>query len=224
MKRTINLFIVKYGAWILCLVLIGYFIFQSLQVGGNDFSNSYFGASFLLQGEFDLGIFDPYTFNKKIYDMGYRNLFLNYNPNPPSTSIFFIPFAFLPLEASKLLFNIVSSALFLLSVYRLCRHLNVDQRWIMICIPIVFFIPVRNQILFGQTYFLVFALLAEGFIAHERRKLLTASVLWSTAIFIKVFPVILVLFLILKKDWKQIIYLGVACLIILAVFRRFTGN
>lgn len=223
MDHTVKLFSVKYGGWILCLALIGYFIFQSPQMGGNDFSNSYFGASFFLQGEFDLGIFDPYAFNKKIHDEGYRNLFLNYNPNPPSTSIFFVPFALIPLDASKLLFNIVTSVFFLFSAYRLCRYTNVDQRLIMLCIPIVFFIPIRNQILFGQTYFLIFALMAEGFIAHERRNLLLASVLWSAAIFIKVFPAIIVLFLILKKDWKQIIYLGGLCMVILLISVALQG-
>lgn len=184
-------------------------------MGGHDFSNSYFGASFFLKGEFDLGVFDPYTFNKKIYNEGYRNLFLNYNPNPPSTSIFFVPFALTPLPISKLLFNIITSGLFLFSTYRLCKHLGVDERIVFLCIPVVFFIPIRNQILFGQTYFLIFALIAEGFIASERKNKLLASVLWSAAIFIKVFPAILVLFLIIKKDWKQIAYLGGSCTIIL---------
>lgn len=223
MDHTVKFFGVKYGGWILCLALIGYFIFQSPRLGGNDFANSYFGASFFLQGEFDLGIFDPYTFNKKIYDAGYRNLFLNYNPNPPSASIFFVPFAILPLGASKILFNVVTSVLFLFSAFRLCRHLNVDQHLIMFCIPIVFFIPIRNQILFGQTYFLIFALMAEGFIAHEKRNMLLASALWSAAIFLKVFPAIVVLFLILKKDWKQTIYVGVLCTIILLVSVALQG-
>jgi hypothetical protein len=215
LDQTIKLIIAKYGAWVLCLAAIGYFILQSPQMGGNDFSNSYFGAKFLLKGEFDLDIFDPYSFNRKIYNEGYRNLFLSYNPNPPSTSIFFVPFALLPLDVSKVFFNIVTSALFLFSTYRLCKHLKVDERAILLCIPIIFFIPIRNQILFGQTYFLIFALMVEGFIAHQKNKVLLASALWSIAIFIKVFPAIVVLFLIIKKDWKQLLYLGGSCTVIL---------
>ncbi|WP_276367534.1 glycosyltransferase family 87 protein [Chryseolinea sp. H1M3-3] len=215
LKSTYKVLILKYSGWILTLTLIGHSLVQSHIIGGNDFANSYFGASFYLHGKFDLGIFDPYTFNKTIYDQGYRNLFLNYNPNPPSTAIFFIPFALLPLYTAKLLFNITTIIFFLVSVYRLCNYFNVNYRVIMLCIPIVFFIPIRNQILFGQSYFLIFTLLAEGVIAYNQRKFVLTSVMWSIAIFIKVFPAIVVLFLLLKKDWKQIFYLGCFCTLIL---------
>lgn len=198
-----------------CLVLMCYCLVQATKNGGHDFSNSYFGALFFSQGEFDTTIFDPYAFNKKIYDSGHHYLFVNYNPNPPSTSIFFLPFTLFNLHVAKLLFNLISTLLFIVSIYRLCRHLKIDVGIVGLYLPIVLLIPIRNQILFGQTYFLIFALLAEGYIAHEKRKLVLSSILWSMAIFIKVFPAILLLFILLKKDWKQVFYMGVTCMVIL---------
>jgi hypothetical protein len=223
LNPAIKSFIQRYGGLILCLALIGYWIFQGQRIGGNDFANSYFGATFFAQGKFDVGIFDPYTFNKRIYDLGYTNLFLSFNPNPPSTAIFFIPFTFLSLDTAKLLFNILTSSLFLLSTYRLCRQLEINWSFIMVCLAIVFFIPMRNQILFGQTYFLIFVLLVEGFIAHERKKSVLASFLWGAAILIKIFPAIIFLFLIIKKDWRQTLYLSITCGTMLFVSLLFQG-
>ena len=223
LRPPIKLFAAQYGGLILCLALISYWIFQGQRIGGNDFANSYFGAIFFAQGKFDVGIFDPYTFNKRIYDLGYPNLFLSYNPNPPSTAIFFVPFTFLSLDTAKLLFNILTSCLFLLSTYRLCRQLEINWSFIMLSLAIVFFIPMRNQILFGQSYFLIFVLLVEGFIAHERKKTVLASILWGVAILLKIFPAIIFLFLIIKKEWRQTLYLSMTCGVMLVISLIFQG-
>ena len=223
LSPSIKLFAARYGGLILCLALISYWIFQGQRIGGNDFANSYFGAAFFAQGKFDVGIFDPYTFNKRIYDLGYPNLFLSYNPNPPSTAIFFIPFTFLSLDTAKLLFNILTSCLFLFSTYRLCRQLEINWSFMMLCLAVVFFIPMRNQILFGQSYFLIFVLLVEGFIAHERKNTVLASILWGAAILIKIFPAIIFLFLIIKKEWRQTLYLSIACGTMLVISLLFQG-
>ena len=197
------------------VLFFAYWIFQSFYYIPHDFANSYFGSYFLLKGEFDTGIFDPYTFNKKIYDEGIKQVFASFNPNPPSVALFFSPFALLSLPMAKLSFNIFSSALFMVCICRLCRHLKVESAMIFLLLPFVFFTPLRNQILFGQTYFLLFCLLTEGYLAYEKKNYLIASLLWSVAIFLKIFPAIIILFLIIKREWKMTLYLSSACLIIL---------
>lgn len=200
-----------------CICFLGYWVFQSASFPPHDFANSYFGAWFFLRGEFDISIFDPYTFNKKIFDEGFRNIFLSYSPNPPFTALFFAPFALIPLPAAKLLFNLISCALFLLSVYRLSKHYEVSSSLLFLVIPVLFFLPLRNQILFGQTYFLLFFLLGEGYLAYENKHYKRSALYWGLAIMLKVFPTIIVLFLILKKEWRATAYLAIACLLLLVV-------
>ncbi len=201
----------------LCLLFFSYFIGESQSFLPHDYANSYFGGYFFWRGEFDTSIFDPYAFNKKIHDAGIKDVFASYNPNPPSTALMFALPSLLPISLSKLLFTIITSLLFLLSIYRLCRHLQVEPGWIFILLPIVFAVPLRNQILFGQTYFLLIFLLIEGFIAYENKKLWLAAILWSIAIFLKIFPLIIILFLLVKKEWKAIGYLAITGLTILLI-------
>jgi hypothetical protein len=197
------------------ILFLGFWIVKSYYFLPHDFANSYFAGWFFLQGDFDIDIFDPYTFNKRIFDAGFKDVFASYNPNPPSTALFFSVLSLLSLPVAKLVFNVITSVLFLISIYRLCKHINVDPSLIFLLLPIVFFIPLRNQLLFGQTYLLLIFLLIEGFIAYENKKLWLAAALWSIAIFLKLFPVLIILFLLVRKEWRTIGYLAVCGGIIL---------
>jgi hypothetical protein len=215
--------LLKYTGLIVCVSCFGFWLWQSLSFVPHDFSNSYFGAYFFLNGEFDLQIFDPLTFNQKIYHEGFKNIFASYNPNPPFTALFFAPLALLPLTVSKFIFNLICCALFILSAHRLTKFLNVEAGMLFLLIPIIFFIPLRNEILFGQTYFLLFFFLTEGFLAIERGNKIIGAWLWAFAILLKVFPVIVFLFLLLKKDWKSITALSLICIVSLAAAISIQG-
>jgi hypothetical protein len=206
-----------------CLIFFAYTLYQSVHFPPHDFSNSYFGSYFFLRGEFSSDIFDPYTFNKKIYDEGFRDIFISYNPNPPFTALFFIPFAVLPLPVAKFIFNLISCILFLYSVHRLAKKTTVSETLVFILIPVLFFIPIRNQILFGQTYFLLFFLLSEGYLAYESKRYRMAAIVWGIAIFLKIFPAIIVLFLILRKEWKMLLYLASVGGVLLIICLLFQG-
>ena len=204
-----------------CVCFLGYWLYRSVSFPPHDFANSYFGAYFFLKGEFDISIFDPYTFNRKIYDEGFRNIFLSYSPNPPFTALFFAPFALIPLSAAKFIFNLISCSLFLLNVYRLSKHNGISPSILFLIIPFLFFLPIRNQILFGQTYFLLFFLISEGYLAYDNKRFALSGLLWALAIMLKIFPAIIVLFLIFKKEWKAIAYLCIACSLLLIVCLLF---
>lgn len=200
--------------WVACL---GYWIHWSWSFPLHDFANTYFSAYFFKHDSFDIGVFDPYTFNKKIADAGFSGVFASFNPNPPFIAWFFLPLTWLPPLPAKLIFTLSTGLLFVISLFRFATTLSINRWLVMMFVPILFFIPLRNQVLFGQTYFLLFALLIEGFLAYERKNLLLASALWSVAVFIKVFPLILFLWLAIRKDWKAFAFLGTACAVLLSV-------
>ncbi len=162
-----------------------------------------------MKSEFSSDLYDPVVFNQKIAADGFEHIWLSYAPNPPFAALFFVPFALLPPAIAKLLFNILTIALFMVSYYRLVKHLALDQR-VAAFIPLVFIVPLYNGIQFGQVYLLMFFLLAEGYLALEAGKVYTVAILWSLAILLKIFPGILFLYLLLRRDYKAFWSLAVA--------------
>lgn len=196
------------------LVLSVFYLYLANAFEIHDFANYYFGGEFLKSGAFDISIFYPEVFNKEIAKLGYQEIFANYAPNSPFISILFIPLSCIGITASKLLFNIISTILFFLAIIRINSILKIDKIYL-ILIPFVFFIPLKNNILFGQVYFLLFFLLSEGYISYRKEKYLKMSVFWSIAILIKVFPVILLGFLLFNKKYKAAVFLTLSCLALL---------
>ena len=86
----------------------------------------------------------------------------------------------------------------------------------MLLIPVLFFVPLHNNLLFGQAYLLLFVLLLEGYIAYKKGRVILSSFLWAIAILFKLFPVLIVLFLLLRKKYRNIAYLAITgCLLLL---------
>ena len=109
----------KYLYYVPLIFICSYYIFQSYFFGIHDFANYFFGGKFLNEGIFNEDIYFPYHFNKTITDFGYQNIFVSYAPNTPFLGIFFWIFSFFKIGASKLIFNSISSVLFIVSIYRL---------------------------------------------------------------------------------------------------------
>ncbi len=165
----------------------------------HDFSNAYFGASFLQANNFDASIYDALAFNQKVAQAGWKNMFVAYYPNTPFLAFFFTPLTVIKSPfLAKIIFNALSSFLFLFSLYRLQKKLQFAP-WLLWLIPLLFLIPIKNNLYFGQVYFLIFFLLTEGYLALEKQRYFQLGFFWSLALMLKVFPIILVGFLFLQK-------------------------
>lgn len=212
----------KYYFYFPLIVFCSLYIYKSYFFAIHDFANYYFGATFLREGLFTTNIYFPYHFNKAIFDLGYNNIYVSYAPNTPFISILFLPFSYFPLAISKLIFNLISVFLFIFSIKRLSDYYEIRKEYILI-IPFIFFVPIKNNILFGQIYFLLFFLLAEGIIAYNKKQYKSMSVFLGLTILLKVFPIILVGYLIFKKKIKPIIYLSISCVILLLISISING-
>ncbi len=206
-----------------CLLVFSFFLYKSIHYPIHDFANSYFPAKFFVQGKFDKTVFDPYLFNKKIAGTGTEGVFASFNPNPPSVGLLFSPLTIVDVHSAKLIFNGISICFFLLSIYRICKYVGIPSTWVYLLLPIVFFIPLRNNILFGQTYLLLTSLLIEGFLAYEKKNVWISSLWWSFAIFVKIFPLVIFLFLFIRKEHKQASILFGVCLLLLISFVWLQG-
>ncbi|MDP1726785.1 MAG: glycosyltransferase family 87 protein [Bacteroidota bacterium] len=184
-------------------------IIKSASYSYSDFASYYFGSKLLLQGNYQ-EVYENYRFNQYIYESGFQNLFVSFTPFPPFSSILFAPFTLMPPGISKLVFNILSATVFIFSLLRTIKYFSLPS-WFPVIIPFVFYSALKNNILFGQTYLLLFCLLLEGFIAFEKKQYILCSLLWGLSIVFKIFPALIFLFLLIGKHYKQVIFTVISC-------------
>lgn len=205
------------------IVIIGLiFTAQMVNKPLSDWGNYYYGSSFLLSGMFNKDVYEPYKFNLMVRGQGETDIFLNYTPIPPFSALFYLPFQFTNALNSKIIFCLLSTLIFAWSFFRFTKFLGINSYWLVV-IPIALALPLRANIFFGQTYLLVCAMLMEGFVSYKSGRGYLAAFLWSAAILLKLFPGIVLLYLLFKKDFRQLgITLGVM-LVISLITAAVTG-
>ena len=215
--------VLKYYPFLPLVLLCGFYGWKAIGFPIHDFSNYYFGGKFLAEGNFNPDVYFPYQFNKAISNLVNENIFANYAPNTPFLAFFFIPFSLLSVATAKLIFNCFSIVLLLFSIYRLFSFYRINPKFALL-IPILFLIPIKNNLLFGQVYFLLFFLIAEGWMAYEKEERKAMAFFWSLAILLKVFPVLLILFLLFKKQGKGLFFVLVFCFLLIGISVFITGT
>lgn len=215
-------FILKYHLYGLLLLLCTFYILKATTFPVHDFANYYFGAQFLADGNFNNCIYFPYEFNKAIANLGLQNIFVSYAPNTPFLAVIFLPLTLISVVKAKIIFNIISSILFVFSCYRLFDFYKINRVYILL-IALLFYVPIKNNLLFGQVYFLLFFLLSEGLIAYEKQQFKKMSLFLSLAIFLKVFPILFMLLFVFKKQLKPFFYTNISCILLLSISFLFTG-
>ncbi|MEZ4722589.1 MAG: glycosyltransferase family 87 protein [Flavobacteriales bacterium] len=171
------------------------------QIG--DFGNYYFGSMFLLEGNFDLWVYDPGKFNLELVRRGWEGLFLNYTPVPPITALFYLPFTLFNIATAKFFFNLIGAIVLLVSLSRLIKHLKLNA-WVLAIIPLLFFQALVSNFQQGQAYLFIAAMMMEGFIAWEKQRFWVSAILWSLPISLKIFPGVVLLFLLQRRDIVQV--------------------
>lgn len=211
----------NYGLIVVALLCV-FYTFKAMFFPIHDFANYYFGGQFLADGTFNSDTYFPYLFNKQIADLGYNGIFASYAPNTPFLALLFTPFSLLSLATAKIIFNGISVLLFLISIYKLSRFYKIKSIYIFF-IPLVFFVPIKNELLFGQVYFVLFFLLTEFWLAYQKERFLKSAFFLSLAVLLKVFPAVFVLIFLFKKEFKPLLYTFVFCFLFFGISILFTG-
>lgn len=214
--------IVSNIAYLPIVFLSVFYILKAVHFPVHDFANYYFGGEFLAEGKFNSSIYFPYEFNKNIADLAYSGIFVSYAPNTPFLALLFLPFSFLPLATAKLIFNCIGFALFLYSLRRLIRFYKIKPIYLVI-LPLLFLVPIKNNLLFGQVYFVLFFLLAESVLAYERKQFTKTGFFLSLAILLKVFPALIILIFVFRKEVRPLLTTFVFCLLLFGISIVTTG-
>ena len=208
--------------WVTLLLLILYSLILLRDFPVHDFTNLYFSGLFFAQGEFDEKTYDAYYFNRQIADLGYDHIFTGFYPNTPFAAIFFSAFTLLDLKTAKYVFIILSLVLLIFSLHRLFNYFNVPKPYLLL-IPLLFFNAIKNNIVFGQAYILIFFFLAEGFLLFKKEKYFLSGLLWSLAILLKIFPVLILGYLIISRHWRSVFYITINCSVAVVVLMLISG-
>lgn len=209
--------------YLLPLVLLcGFYTYMAADFPAHDFANYYFGGKFLAEGRFGDWVYFPYEFNKTIAYEGAKNIFASYAPNTPFLALVFLPFSFLPLAVAKLVFNILGVLLFLFTLRRLVAFYKINPVYV-VFIPLLFFVPIKNGLLFGQIYFILFFLIGETWLSYKKNKPAKVALYVSLAIFIKIFPALLVLVFAFRKKFTLLAYTAICCLALLFLSALFSS-
>lgn len=196
-----------------------FWFYKSLDYHLHDYGSGYFPALMVVEDvKPESLLFDIYDYNQYIWEKGYSEEISDFYLNSPFFSTLFYPFALISdVYLSKAIFNAVSILLFLYSLWGLAKRYLKEWSVLLLILPLVFFFPIRNHILFGQSYMLIFAFTSIAIMAFEKGKNLLGGSLLSIAVLTKVFPVFYILALAFQRKWKAIAITAVTGLVIFSV-------
>ena len=182
----------------LLIILINSF---NLKYKFSDFDTYYFSAKMFNDPKFTYLIFQPDELCRYVQHTLQIKGFFGGFTHPPNISLYYSLFTKLDIFYAKLINNLASIFLFTFALKRLFTFYKIEFKWILI-IPFIFYFPLRSNIYFGQFYLLLFCLLSESLLALELKKYNLAAFLLSLAIFAKIFPALLIIYLLIAHPFK----------------------
>lgn len=205
--KKVKKYITEFKLYLLPTVVVClYFFKKSLTFNLHDFGNSYFPALMILEGENPAQtVFDIFQFNQYAWAKGYKDVLLDYYLNSPFCSTFVLPFSVLEnAYIAKAVFNGISIILLVFALEILAKNLQAKK--LILSFPLLFFIPIQNNILFGQFYFIIFTFTVFAYYFHSKNQQNLASVFIVIATFLKVFPLFFAIPLLKKVKYKILIF------------------
>jgi len=188
--------------WLRIIILIvGLLVNTSLLVNyGNessDFVSDYFPAYSLRNGGAIYGE-DIANLEKKI--LGASKI---QNFHPPFNALLFLPFSFLPYNKAFVVLGVMSLILLLLINQLVVRGLELNNEWFLnyVCFTLCWF-PVLYCIALGQSSMIIAACLIGGWFYLRLKKEYIAGFLFAIATLMKLFPGLVLVYLLIMKNWR----------------------
>ena len=202
---------------ILCLYLIAHSIPRAWRTLNTDFPNYYLTARLIREGT------DPARAYEWIWlqrEKDHRNIdqrIVGLVPITPFSTLAMWPIALLPPLTAKHLW-IVFNLVLLFPIALLIRSIT-GLSLLQIGILFAVSLPLHRNLLYGQYYILLLGILTVACWAAQRRHSWLAGALVAVGIAVKIFPILLVLYFLRKKDWRALsaCAMGVALCVLVSV-------
>lgn len=187
------------------------FIALAMRKPISDFGNYYYGAKIISQpGGMPSQVYDVMAFNGKVQQLGVQHVFLNHCTVTPQSLLFYQSVVWIGnAYTAKTVFGFIGLLLFIFSLRRFLLRYQPESSWRSLLLIAVCLVPVYYNIVFGQTYLLIAALLMETVLHAEERPWLS-GVLLSVAVSLKVSPAFLLIWLLSEKRYKAVAW-TIAC-------------
>lgn len=208
---------------ILVLLLAAGLVFTLMSISKpiSDFGNYYYGAEVASDPAVLVSrqVYDVMGFNSEVEKAGEHSFFLNHNSVTPQSVVLYRPFTWIGNAAlAKIIFNLLGLALFAFSLGRLFRKHAISVDLNVVLIVVAALIPLYYNILFGQTYLVLAALIIEAFLQADKRPWLSGLFL-GIAISLKISPVIFLAWFLVEKKFRVVAWTALC----FAVFATWTA-
>jgi hypothetical protein len=182
-----------------------------------DFVQEWASARSLLEGH---PIYEDQEASLARYLDSHRNadnptdrFFLHYNAHPPTSVLLAVPFAWLDYPDAVLAWNLLSLVALSISLWLMNRRLDVaSSPWALL--PLVAHLlvcgPFRQQMIQGQLNLVLLLLLTGTWAADRAGRPLLAGTLLGTATAIKLFPGFVIVYFLLRRDWRAVVATAVS--------------
>ncbi len=169
-------------------------------------------AFFILLRVFFLGVYPDFS----VYYSGSKAFLLGQNPYmrkpdyfsnyvyPPFVVLFFVPFALLSLPTASILFLVISVVSYFLGIYfclKAITKLSFGSFAFIAALGMVSF-PTKFTLGMGQVNLLIFFLLSLAFYFWKTKRKGISGALLGICFAIKFFPLLVLFYLIINKEWK----------------------
>jgi hypothetical protein len=193
-------------------------IIPGWRVLGSEFPNYYLAAELFHSGIPLDRVYEWNWFQRQNDHLNVRQGLVSFAPNPPSLILSLLPFTRLtPLSAKRTWIGL-NLLLLAISVFLLRLVTSFELRRVLV-LSLLCLIPLINDLKFARHYVLILFLICTAYYAACKGNHLISGLLWSIAAVMKLFPALVVVLFLWKRDWRGLLgfLIGTTALVLLSV-------
>jgi hypothetical protein len=178
---------------------------------------AYYAASRLLvSGQFDARVYDEPYMRPLIRQALHGHSDDIYNANPPTCALLFVPLAWLPVEAARWIWILLSAGFLVAGLALLARELAPEPHRTAVLLAALalgfLFRPVRAGFVIGQAYVFVFFLMALCTVAVARHRTLLGAGALGASLLLKSAGPFLPVVMLVGRRWRMALWTGAIAL------------
>lgn len=146
---------------------------------------------------------------------------------PPTALLLFIPLSVFPIEITRVFWQLIILLSLIISIQIGLKLLNIKPNiiiWLATLSLAILSFPIRHTFGMGQVSIIILFLILMSFYFAKTEKNLLAGLFLAFAIGIKLFPIIILPYLLLKRKWRLFIYSILFLLIFIGLSYLIVGS